>query len=112
MSGGIRFEKPWRALEADALAALPATMGVYEIGDLEGRIVFIGFAGGRSLFGLRSELQGELAQRGEGKALFRSEENMQYMSRYDELLMVHVADHGSVPDDNDGQRRIGRLSPG
>jgi hypothetical protein len=36
------------------------------------------------------------------------------MSRYDELLMVHVADFGSLPAGNaaDAHRRLGRLTPG
>jgi hypothetical protein len=36
------------------------------------------------------------------------------MSRYDELLMVHKADHGELPPGNaaDARRRLGRITPG
>ena len=62
-------------------------------------MLYIGQAGARSPFGLRSELQRELAERGAG-CQFRVEVNQQYRSRWFELLMVHQADHGSLPPDN------------
>jgi hypothetical protein len=44
---------------------------------------------------------------------FRTEVNQQYTSRHLELLMLHVADHGSLPTVNqaDPPPRLGRLSP-
>jgi len=109
---GIRLEKPWRALTPEAVAALPAELGVFQLGDAQGTVVRIGYAGGRTLFGLRSELAAALAA-GEA-AQFRTEVTSQYMCRYEELLMVHKADHGALPTGNaaDGRRRLGRLSPG
>jgi hypothetical protein len=93
--------------------ALPGQLGVYQLADSTGRIVHIGFAGGRSLFGLRSELERALAERSGGAVRFRTEVNQQYTSRYQELLMLHVADHGSLPVVNqaDPPPRLGRLSP-
>ena len=109
---GVRLEKPWRELTAENVAALAGELGVYELADVEGRVLRIGYAGGRTLFGLRSELQAALA-RGEA-AKFRTEVNAQYMSRYEELLMVHKADHGALPPGNTAasDRLLGRLSPG
>ena len=48
-----------------------------------------------------------------GAAQFRVEINMQYTTRYQELLMAYVADHGDVPVGNKGGAlpRLGRLSP-
>ena len=109
---GVRLEKPWRDLTPANVAALAGELGVYQLADAEGRIVRIGYAGGRTLFGLRSELQAAL-DAGEA-AKFRTEVTAQYLSRYEELLMVHQADHGSLPPGNaaDSRRRLGRLSPG
>lgn len=109
----VRLDKPWRELTAAAVEALPGQLGVYQIGDDDGRILYIGFAGGRSLFGLRGELEGQLAARPDG-AKFRYEVNQQYTTRYRELLMVHVADHGRLPADNadNPPPNLGRLSPG
>jgi hypothetical protein len=109
---GVRLEKPWRELTAANVAALGGELGVYQLADAEGRVLRIGYAGGRTLFGLRSELQAALAA-GEA-AKFRTEVTAGYMSRYDELLMVHAADHGALPPGNaaDARRRLGRLSPG
>lgn len=109
----IRMEKPWLDLAPAAVEALPGQLGVYQLADAEGRVVYIGFAGGRSLFGLRSELERALRERPAGATRFRIEVNQQYTSRYQELLMLHVADHGSLPVVNaaDPPPRLGRLSP-
>jgi hypothetical protein len=109
---GVRLDKPWRDLTAATVAALAGELGVYQLGDAQGRILRIGYAGGRTLFGLRSELEAALAA-GEA-AKFRTEVNAQYLSRYEELLMAHKADFGELPAGNaaDARRRLGRLSPG
>lgn len=107
---GIRLAKPWTALTPAALAALPGQLGVFQLGD-GGRVLQIGYAGGRSLFGLRSAIA-EAARHQRGAVKFRYEVNMQYLSRYQELLMLHKADHGTLPDGNaDEQMTLGRLSP-
>jgi hypothetical protein len=109
---GIRLTKPWQPLSEAAVRALPGQLGVFQIGDAEGGVLYIGYAGGRTLFGLRSavaEAQGKL---GASARRFRYEVNQQYMSRYEELLMLHVADHGALPPENrDPPRNLGRLSP-
>jgi hypothetical protein len=109
---GVRLEKPWRDLTAANVAGLAAELGVYQLGDAEGGVLRIGYAGGRTLFGLRSELETALAA-GEA-AKFRTEVTAQYLSRYEELLMVHKADFGELPAGNaaDARRGLGRLSPG
>jgi hypothetical protein len=107
----IRLTKPWLELRADSVARLGGYLGVYEIQSPQGELVYIGCAGGRSLFGLRGELQRELAARAAGHR-FRCEVNMQYLTRMQELLMVHVADHGGLPRDNrDMRMSLGRLHP-
>ena len=108
----LRPDKPWIELTAEAVARLPGQLGVYQIADADGAIVHIGYAGGRSRFGLRSELQRELSARG-ARHRFRVEINMQYMTRYQELLMLHQADTGALPRDNAAKPppRLGRLSP-
>lgn len=109
---GVRLEKPWKDLTPANVAALAGELGVYQLGDAEGRVIRIGYAGGRTLFGLRSEL--EAALKAGTAAKFRTEVNAQYMSRYEELLMVHKADHGALPPGNTApaDHRLGRLSPG
>jgi hypothetical protein len=111
MSIRLRLDKPWRPLSAEEAAGLPGQLGVYQIADTAGTILYIGQAGARSPFGLRSELQRELQDRGTGHQ-FRIEVNMQYRSRWFELLMVYKADHGSLPADNaKNPPPLGRLSP-
>jgi hypothetical protein len=107
----LRLDKPWIPLTAESLARLPGQLGVYQIADEAGTVMKIGFAGGKSLFGLRSALQDEARNLGDSAAKFRYEVNMQYQSRYRELLMLHIADHGAAPERNRDSlpARLGRI---
>ncbi|MGH6986236.1 MAG: DUF7508 domain-containing protein [Caulobacteraceae bacterium] len=109
---GIRLDKPWRDLTASEVASLWAELGVFQLADAEGCVLRIGYAGGRSLFGLRGELAKALEAGGAAK--FRLEVTSQYLSRFEELLMIHKADFGELPAGNaaEGAGRLGRLSPG
>jgi hypothetical protein len=100
-------------LEEREVARLPAQLGVYQIAEPDGEIVRIGYAGGKSLFGLRGEIAAQASARGGRPGLFRCEVTMQYMSRYQELLMVHLAEHGRLPRENkERPDRVGRLGLG
>ena len=112
MSIRLRLDKPWKPLTAEDAGRLPGQLGVYQIADGQGAVLYIGHAGARSPFGLRSELQREFTERGEG-CQFRVEVNQQYRTRWFELLMVYQADHGSLPVDNakNPPPNLGRLSP-
>ncbi|MFV0298722.1 MAG: hypothetical protein ACK5JT_21680 [Hyphomicrobiaceae bacterium] len=109
----IRMTKAWVALTAENVRKLPGQLGVYQLADSAGNVVFIGMAGGRSLFGVRSELETALSTPPSGATQFRVEINQQYTTRYQELLMLHVHDHGDVPSGNIGKPlpKLGRLSP-
>jgi hypothetical protein len=110
---GTRLDKAWAELTADAVAGLGGQLGVYELGDEAGNVLRIGYAGGRTPFGLRSELAARLAEAGGRPLRFRVEVNQQYLTRWQELLMVHLADHGALPPEQpDPAVRLGRLSPG
>jgi len=107
----LRLDKTWKPLDAEHVAALPGQLGVYQIADAGGTVSRIGFAGAKTLFGLRSALEQELQRRPTG-AQFRVEVNTQYQSRWRELLMLHKADHGQLPVDNSDKDAVGlgRLS--
>ena len=109
----VRMTKAWQPLAAENIKALPGQLGVYQLADPGGTIVYIGFAGGRSLFGVRSELENAMKAKTACATQFRVEINQQYTTRYQELLMAHVADHGDVAAGNKGGPlpRLGRLSP-
>ena len=110
MSRGVRLDKPWVELTPESAAAIGGHMGVYELADGDGSVVRIGYAGGWSPFGLRGVLQAHAAA-GDG-ARFRHEITTSYLSRYRELLMAHLADHGSLPAGNDEDPdSLGRLRP-
>ena len=109
----VRMTKAWTPLTPENVGKLTGQLGVYELGNGDGDILFIGFAGGRSLFGLRGEVQKAMADPPATAAVFRVEVNQQYTTRYQELLMAHVHDKGDVPIGNIGKPlpRLGRLSP-
>ena len=109
---GIRLDKPWQRLDDGAIDALPSQLGVYHVADAEGRVLSVGFAGARELFGMQSALRREMAQHGGTATQFRCEFTSNYRSRWDELLMLHLADHGELPEpQRDQAQRVGRLSP-
>ena len=109
----IRMTKPWQPLTRETVKTLPGQLGVYQLADAAGTIVAIGYAGGRSLFGLRGTLLDLAADPPSGATQFRCEVNTQYLTRHRELLMVYVADHGSLPLHNreNPPINLGRLSP-
>lgn len=103
----LHLDKPWIPLDEASVARVPGQLGVYQLADDDGNVCYIGFAGGRSLFGLRSEL----AVRVGAARAFRYEVNMQYQTRYRELLMLHRGAHGELPILNQAEPplRLGRL---
>jgi hypothetical protein len=105
------MEKPWRPLTSETVKSMTGHLGVFQISNDAGDIVYIGYAGGRSLWGLRGALREQLDTLGDGHH-FRVEINQQYLSRWEELLMVHKGDHSALPPGNENHRprRIGQLS--
>ena len=113
MSSSIRLEKPWRSLTPEEVELLPGQLGVFQLADDDGDIRFIGYAGGHSQFGLRSELERWIDEPMPEVSRFRYEVTMQYLTRYEELLMVFVADHDRLPVENrESMRELGRLHLG
>ncbi|MCP5181520.1 MAG: hypothetical protein H6993_03725 [Pseudomonadales bacterium] len=103
----LTIDKPWRP--ADQVPQVPAQLGVFELADAAGVVVFIGVADARSLFGLRGAVADAL-QAVPGAAGFRYESTSAYHTRYRELLMVHQATHGALPVHN-APMQLGRLQP-
>jgi hypothetical protein len=95
---GLQIRSAWRPLDAEETGRVEPAVGVYEI-RVDGVVRRIGYAGARSLFGLRGEL-GALAAT-TPHAEFRAEVTSAYLSRWHELLGAHVAAHGRAPCDND-----------
>lgn len=108
----IRLDKEWLALDRATVDALPAQLGVFHVADDEGTVLTIGYAGARDLFGIRSALEREMERHGAAATRFRYEFTSNYRSRWDELLMLHLHDHGSLPPHQaDQAQRVGRLDP-
>ena len=110
----VRLDKPWIPLTPEHVAQLPGHLGVYELADAAGAIVYIGMAGGRSLFGLKGVLTDALDAPPAGATQFRYEVTMAYHTRYLELLQAYRYDHGRLPVGNVDvdERHLGRLHLG
>ena len=52
----IRLDKPLQQLSQDNIKKLAGNLGVFQLADDNGNIIYIGYAGGKSLFGLRGEV--------------------------------------------------------
>jgi hypothetical protein len=107
------MRREWQPLDEEHVEPVGGHMGVYELSGPKGTVVCIGFAGGRSTFGLRGELREKLLQTNGDDRWFRYEITSSYLSRFRELIMIHIHDFGSLPVENapDGYT-FGRLSPG
>lgn len=104
----MRINKPWMTLQ-QAQQTLHGHMGIFQLADNLGEVIFIGYAGGNSKFGLKGEVAAAAKQHTDVVSV-RVEITTAYLSRFKELMMIHVADHGSVPKLNP-PIQLGRLSP-
>lgn len=99
------IRKPWTLPSAESIRAIPAVVGVYEIADAEGNLLYIGQAGGREPFGLRTRMQLHFGGDDPNPVLrelaaqFRWEANQQYTTKRLEMLMQFQRDHGGVDGD-------------
>ena len=105
----LRMTKPWHPGD-QAQVILKGHMGVFQLADDQQQVRYIGYAGGKSLFGLKGEVTQALDEFTQAK-YFRVEITTSYLSRFRELMMVHIADFGAAPQLNP-PIKLGRLSPG
>ncbi len=104
----IRMTKPWMSVD-EALARLHGHLGVFQLADADENVLYIGFAGGRDIYGLKGAV-GEALTAHPQATRVRYEITTSYHTRYRELLMVHVADHGELPMEIP-PIKLGKLSP-
>lgn len=104
----IRLTKPWVAID-EALGVLHGHLGVFQLANADGEVIFIGYAGGKSLFGIRAEVAAA-AERVPNAVSVRYEITTAYLSRFRELMMVHISDFGAPPEANP-PINLGKLSP-
>jgi len=116
------LNKPWQTFDPALAKEIPPVTGVYELGDEQGAVIYIGYAGGREPFGVRGRIQrhfspGEanLVIRGRARR-FRCEVNAQYLTRHVELLTRHRDEYRRLPDGNEAPGeavpRLGRFRAG
>lgn len=113
---GIRLTKQWLKLDGLEPDEVPGQLGVFQLATPDEAVVYIGYAGGGELFGMRSAVPAAveaMSAAGVGPpTLVRYELTHGYMSRWEELLMIHEHDTGGLPPANGpDDRPRGRLSP-
>ncbi|HEY9416960.1 MAG TPA: hypothetical protein VIQ30_19555 [Pseudonocardia sp.] len=104
----LSIRGPWRPLTTAAVAGAPAATGVYEL-RRDATTVLVGYAGGRSRFGLRGELTALAGDHPDSE--YRAEVTTAYLSRWRELLGVHLARTGRLPAGNTDVPGIGPIGP-
>ena len=105
------IRKAWQPLNEASLHQVPAHLGVFEL-SLDGRkVCYIGVADARTRFGLRERLEQQFVR--QSASYFRLESTQAYSTRFKELLMLHQARYGQLPELNQrlGTPLPGRLSP-
>jgi hypothetical protein len=105
----VRLSKTWLPLDQQSVDQLKGELGVFQLGNESEEVIYVGFAGSRSQFGLR----GEIGKHLKSAPFFRIEVTSAYRTRFQELLMVHHADFGCYPSLNNDLEtaNLGRLSP-
>ena len=104
------IDKPWLPRERFAPKALPGTVGVYELGDAGGDVIFVGFAGGRTAFGLRGVIGDHFSDNEPNTVIraraerYRYEVTTNYLIRRLELLSRFHEDNGRLPPGNEAGR--------
>ena len=93
------IKKDWQALEPASLKRIKGQLGVFELGNESGEILYIGAADARSLFGLKGVLEENLGT----AANFRCEVTTMYSTRRQELLICLLYTSPS-PRDQRGSR--------
>ena len=110
----IRLDKPWIEFSKQSLDRVTGHLGVYQLGNAEKEIIYIGVAGARSRFGLRGELQKWLEHNDIAISFFRLEVTMAYKTRHAELLQIFLYDFKRLPSANKNMNvtSLGRLNVG
>tara|TARA_R110002072_G_scaffold171703_4_gene325402 strand:+ start:9917 stop:10249 length:333 start_codon:yes stop_codon:yes gene_type:complete len=105
----LRLSKQWVPLNPQSAGQLKGELGVFQLGNENKEVIYIGSAGSRSQFGLRGEITKHLKD----AAFFRIEVTSAYSTRFQELLMLHHADFGCYPTLNSESdtAKLGKLSP-
>jgi len=111
--------KPWQDFDPERAYEISPVTGVYELGDAAGETVYIGVAGAREAFGIRGRIERHFSPAEPNAVVraraqrYRYEVNMQYLTRYVELLTRYRDAHGRLPAGNEqpGERlpRLGRF---
>lgn len=100
---------PWTAFDPDpkAVRQMSGSNGVYEIADKEGRVLYIGYAGGKHLFGLRGRIAEHFSGEDPNPAIrgcayrYHYEITSMWLSRWVELLGRYREEHGGrLPEGN------------
>jgi hypothetical protein len=101
------LRKPWETFDPSRLKELSGSYGVYELGDEAGEVIYIGYAGGKSLFGLRGKIADHFSEREPNPIIrdrvkrFRYEVNSMYYSRWVDLLARYREDYDKLPPGNE-----------
>ena len=93
----IRLDKPWIEFSKQRVSLLTGHLGVYQLGNSQQEIIYIGVADAQSRFGLRGELEKWLEFNDSTISFFRLEVTMAYKTRHAELIQIFLHDFKRMP---------------
>ena len=110
----IRLDKPWIEFSKQRVSLLTGHLGVYQLGNSQQEIIYIGVADAQSRFGLRGELEKWLEFNDFKISFFRLEVTMAYKTRHAELIQIFLHDFKRMPSANKNMNVVswGRLNVG
>ncbi|MEK7215713.1 MAG: hypothetical protein AAB289_08990 [Chloroflexota bacterium] len=103
------IRREWTLYDPEAVGEISGSFGVYEIADATGALLYVGYAGGHTLFGLQGCIAAHFGHRQavpgppgpmETAALYRYEVNSSYLGRWLEILGRYREEHGALPPGN------------
>ena len=96
----------WTRFEPERVQEISGSYGIYEIADADGNVLYAGYAGGRSLFGLQGCIAEHFSAKAQDAAIreraaqYRYEVTLSYLGRWVEVLGRYLEEHGALPGGN------------
>ncbi len=101
------INKPWETYDPAKYRDYSGSYGIYELADENHEIIYVGMAGGQSIYGLRGKIAGHFSPNESNPVIreraryFRYEITNMYLSRLVEVLGRYREEHGQLPDANE-----------
>lgn len=101
------IQHPWETYQPEMYREYSGSYGIYELADENQNIIYVGMAGGASIYGLRGKIAVHFGPDEKNPVIrdraryFRYEITNMYLSRLVEVLGRYREEHGRLPEGNE-----------